>query len=725
MYTLLVAEKPSVAKKIAESLADDKPQKFEENGVKFYDFTRNKKRHMAVSAVGHLYALKQKTKGWKYPVFDIEWIPAADANKSAEFSRKYLEAIIELAKDADDYYICTDYDTEGELIGQNILKFACNSGALKKAKRMHFSAITKDSLIEAYESAGKPDLNLGKAGETRHILDWYWGINITRALSISLNKATGGFRILSTGRVQGPTLAILSEREKEIKAFIPEPFWQIELEIEKDGKKFKAMHEQGNFTDKKKAAKAYRSALKGKTGKIVDLKKRNYKQSPPNPFDLTKLLTESNRCFGYEPKQTQQIAQKLYEKGYISYPRTSSQKLPEKIGFKKIIEGVRKVARKYDLLGGKLLKECKELVPNNGKKDDPAHPAIYPTGEKPARLNDQQAKIYDLIIKQIFATFSSPAIREKMTVNLDVGGEQFKLEGSKTKEENWHVYYKPYVGLKEEELPEFSIGEQVEIDSVSLLDKETQPPSRYSGAGIIKKMETEGIGTKATRAGILGTLASRSYITGKSIQVTELGLAVDIALEKYCKDVVATKLTKRFENEVEQIQKGKLKEEKVLSEARDELSKVLSKFTRHEKAIGSILMEAFIHTRRNAKVLGECPGCGGIMKVITSRATGKRFAGCGNYPKCTTSFPLPQEGEITALKTKCKTCAHPMIYVKREGKRPYRMCILHTCESKKPKEDKEQKGKGKAPEKSKEKTPEKSKDKEPEKIKEKEKTVAE
>jgi len=687
MYTLLIAEKPSVAKKIAESLAEGKPQRYEEHGVSFYDFTRGGKRHVVVSAVGHLYALKQKEKGWKYPMFEIEWVPAADANKAAEFSRKYLEAIIELAKDADDYYICTDYDTEGELIGQNILKFACNHGALEKAKRMHFSAITKDELIESYANAGRPDFNLGIAGETRHILDWYWGINLTRALSISLNKSTGGFRILSTGRVQGPTLAILAEREREIKAFVPEPYWNIELEFEKDGEKYKAVHEQGDFTDHEKAKKAHEAASKAKDGAVTSVKKKEYSQAPPNPFDLTKLLTESNRCFGYDPKQTQQLAQKLYEKGYISYPRTSSQRLSDKIAFRKIIDSIRKISTKYDKLGARLLKETGgKLVPNNGEKDDPAHPAIYPTGEKPGKLTDQQAKLYDLIVKQFLATFSTPAVREKVSIGLDVGGEPFKASGATTKEENWHVYYKPYVGLKDEEMPALKEGEKVGVGPIGLLDKFTQPPSRYSGAGIIKRMEKDGLGTKATRAIILGTLASRKYVTGKSLEVTELGLAVESALEKYCKDVVDVSLTRRFEGEVERIQQGALDGKKVLSEAKEELTKLLSKINSNEKAIGDILMEAFINTSRNAKVLGECPSCGGVSKIVTSKKTGKRFAGCGNYPKCTTGFPLPQEGEITAMNTKCKTCNHPMIHVARVGKRPFRMCVLHTCESKKPKE---------------------------------------
>ncbi len=685
MYALMIAEKPSVAQKIAQSLADGEAERFEDNGVRYYRFDKNGREYVVVSAVGHLYGLKQKIKGWKYPVFDIDWVPAADISKGSEFSRKYLETIVELAKDADDYYISTDYDIEGELIAHNILKFACKPGALKKAKRMHFSALTKDELIESYEKAVLPDFALAEAGEARHILDWLWGINLSRALSLSLKKASNRFVILSTGRVQGPTLSILTQREREILAFKPEPYWQIEL-VFGDGKNlYRAMHEKGDFKDRKEAERAYRKADVG-AAKVSDVKKREYQQAAPHPFDLTTLLTEAHRCFGYEPKYTQQLAQKLYEGGYISYPRTASQKLPGKIDYRKIMEKLQEYSPTYARLSKKLLAE-KELKPNEGKNDDPAHPALHPTGELPRKLQEPHAKLYDMVSKRFFATFGKPAVREGITLKLDANGEIFVATGARTKEKNWHEFYAPYVDLKEEELPECSIGETVKINELSLLDKETQPPSRYSGASIIKKMEKEGLGTKATRADILATLFSRNYASGKSIEVSTLGMSVVGALEKYCPEVISVELTRKFDRAVEDIQAKKNGKGGIVDEAQKDLTQILSKFAECEQQIGDVLKDAFIETKKAQKVVGECPACKGTLKIIVSRRTGKRFIGCGSYPKCKNAFPLPQEGEIRMMKTNCKVCSHPMMSVFRKGKRPYRMCILHTCTSKRPKDE--------------------------------------
>jgi len=685
MYTLMIAEKPSVAQRIAQSLSDGTAERYEENGVKYYRFEKNGKEHVVVSAVGHLYGLKQKIKGWKYPVFDIGWVPAADISKGAEFSRKYLETIIAIAKGAGEYYISTDYDIEGELIAHNILKFACKQDALKKAKRMHFSALTTSELLESYEKAKSPDFALAEAGEARHVLDWFWGINLSRALSLSLKKASNRFVVLSTGRVQGPTLALLTQREREIRAFKPEPYWQIEMLFGNGGKNYSAMHEKDIFTDLKEAQRAYEAA-NVKTARVADVKRREYQQAPPHPFDLTTLITEAYRCFGYDPKYTQQLAQKLYEGGYISYPRTASQKLPDKIDYRKIIERLQGYSAQYGKIAKKLLAE-KELRPNEGKNDDPAHPALHPTGELPKKLQEPHAKLYDLITKRFFATFGKPAVREGITLKLDANGEPFVATGARTKEKNWHEYYAPYVDLKEEELPEYPVGAEVGINKLSLLDKETQPPSRYSGASIIKKMEKEGLGTKATRADILATLASRNYISGKSIEVSTLGMSVIEALETHCPDVISVELTRKFDRAVEDIQSSKIAKEGTIEEARKDLVGILAKFAEAELQIGEVLKTAFIETKKAQKVVGECPACKGTLKIVVSRRTGKRFVGCGSYPKCTNGFPLPQEGEIRMMKANCKVCNYPIMSVFRKGKRPYRMCILHTCPSKRPKDE--------------------------------------
>ena len=187
--------------------------------------------------------------------------------------------------------------------------------------------------------------------------------------------------------------------------------------------------------------------------------KKQFKQQPPFPFDLTSLQVEVYRCHHISPKETLQIAQELYTSGSISYPRTSSQQLTEKIGFKKIFTQLQK-QKNYSQLINTLLSK-KSLMPNNGRKTDPAHPAIYPTGNVPNLSNEREQKIYDLIVKRFMATFSEHALRETMTIDVNCKSEIFISKGTRTIERGWHVFYEPYVKIEEEELPSVNKNDNV------------------------------------------------------------------------------------------------------------------------------------------------------------------------------------------------------------------------------------------------------------------------
>ena len=202
MYELIISEKPNAAKKIADALADGKAiKKSSKEKVPYYEITHGNKDIVVACAVGHLYGLKQSegTLKSKYPVFDIDWAPTSEISKGSAFSKKYLTTIKRLCKNAKSFTVATDYDIEGEVIGHNIIKYACKQ---KDARRMKFSTLTKDELRKSYDNAA-PTINWSQsqAGDTRHKMDWYFGINLSRALTASI-KATGAFKLMSTGRVQ-------------------------------------------------------------------------------------------------------------------------------------------------------------------------------------------------------------------------------------------------------------------------------------------------------------------------------------------------------------------------------------------------------------------------------------------------------------------------------------------------------------------------------------------
>lgn len=681
--TLIICEKPSSAAKIAAALAKKKPKKQELNGVPYYELELDGKRMFVAPALGHLFTLKNVKPMHDYPVYDVDWVPTYEVNRRAERARAFVEAIRELAKDADEFISATDYDVEGAVIGYNVLRFLCDEKAVSRAKRMKFSALTTSDLRQAYENLlPRLDLELVDSGIARHVLDWYWGMNVSKAMSAAVEAAHKRFAKLSTGRVQTPMLKILVEREREIKAFKPEPFWVVSLLFEIEGREIIAEHATPRFFNKAEAGKV-RDSCQGKQARVSAIQTRQYRQPPPAPFDLGVLQSEAYRCFGYTPMRTQQLAQFLYDAALISYPRTSSQKLPPSIGYAEIIERLGKISKQYKKLADSLL-ELPELSPNEGGKTDPAHPAIYPTGEKPEKLSGPQQKLYDLIVRRYFSVFGKPALKESVRVELDVGGQPFYLRGRRIIDDGWLMYYGPYGATEEITLPLLSEGQVLMPKKLLFDEKETQPPPRYNPASIIKEMEKRNLGTKATRAPILQNVYNRGYIMGNQIRVTELGMGVVDALSEHCPEIISEELTAHFEQEMEAIQQGKRNKDEVIAKARAKLNEILKKFKQHQLEIGKGLGEAFRQTKQKQRVLGTCQKCGGQLKIVVSRRTHKRFAGCSNYSEgCRNSFPLPQFGMIMSMDKTCEQCGTPMIQVNRQGTRPYRMCLDPKCPSKK------------------------------------------
>ncbi len=675
---LIISEKPKAAEKIAYALSEEDVKKERNGKAVWFEIFINGEEVLVVPAVGHLFGLKQKgKKDWKYPIFETEWVPSFESKNSA-FSKPYFKNFEKLSKKANEFIVATDYDSEGSVIGYNILRFICET---EDAKRMKFSTLTASELCESYDKASeKLDFPQIEAGIVRHKLDWLYGINTSRALSISIKKATNYFKVLSTGRVQGPSLKIVAKREEKIKKFVSEPYWELEANLMTESKEeIIANHVEGKIWEKKKAEEI-KEKTQGKKATVSKVNKRKYRQKPPVPFDLTTLQTEAHSAFGLTPKQTLDIAQSLYDSVLISYPRTSSQKLPARIGYKNILKKLSN-QKEYKELSNKLL-ENKKLKPNEGKKKDPAHPSIYPTGEKPKNMNKYESKVYDLIVRRFMATFGDSALRQTMDILFEINEEEFVTKGKRTLEKNWIEFYEKYVKYKEQILPELKKGDMLDVIKISLLEKETKPPNRYNQASLVKKLQKLNLGTKATRANIIQTLYDRGYIKGKKIEVTELGFAVVKTLEKYCPEILSEKLTEKFEKEMDDVSKGKRKREKVIKDAVETLGKILEEFKKNEENIGSELQEALTNTIRNSYILGECTKCSKNLRIIVSKKTKKRFVGCEGYSDgCRNSFPLPQNGKIESAG-KCKDCGLPMIKVIRKGLRPYTMCIDPKCPSK-------------------------------------------
>jgi len=507
-YTLIITEKPDAANRIAAALdTTGKAKKIVENGVPYYVARRNRDI-VIVPALGHLYTVaSEKKERGHYPVFSYHWVPLHLAKRGARRIRTWLETITKLAKDADAFIDACDYDIEGSIIGYCILKYACGNKE-NTSKRMKYSTLTKEEIEKSYtEALPHLDFALIEAGLTRHEADWLYGINLSRALTTAAKNYSGKYATLSTGRVQGPTLSFLATRERSIKCFVPTPYWSIKATLLIGDSVFEAEYEK-NVIKIKEEAEAVVNACKGKNGEIEEIETKKFQQMPPLPFDLGSLQSEAYRLFRYTPMRTSKIAQRLYLNALISYPRTSSQKLPPAIGYKTILKKLGKT-REYHALVAELLAKP-ELKPNEGKAEDPAHPAIYPTGNLPEKaLNSAERNIWNLVVRRFMATFGEPSLQQTIKVTVRINGQRFLLRGRQTLAEGWLRFYKPYVRSEDAMLPPMEKGQEVSVKRVVLEDKFTQPPPRYNPSSLLRKMEKEEIGTKATRAGIIQTSAAR------------------------------------------------------------------------------------------------------------------------------------------------------------------------------------------------------------------------
>jgi len=579
--------------------------------------------------------------------------------------------------------LATDYDVEGATLGYTILKYACGDKE-KQAKRMKFSTLTAKELRESYNNLLEHiEFPIVEAGECRHFLDAIYGINLSRAMTVAAKRWSGKYATLSTGRVQGPTLKFLVEREKIINSFVPTPFWSIKATVEINGSVFDVEYEQDVIGTRDEAQKIV-DECRGKKGKITKIEIRRFRQNPPPPFDLGTLQSEAYNLFRYTPRRTADIAERLYLAALISYPRTSSQKLPATIGYRAILESLSKKSEYRDM--ARELLDKKELVPTEGKKKDPAHPAIYPTGNLPEKaLSGPEKKLWNLIVRRFMAVFGDPALKQSMKVSIDIEGHRFYLRGRQVLKEGWMKFYKPFIRSEEILLPHLEEGQTVLLKMIAVEDKFTKPPARYNPSSLLRKMENEGLGTKATRARIIDMLYSRGYVSGERAVVSELGLDVIDVLERYCPEVISVSFTRELEESMELIQNGKEKMENVLEKAVNRLKPVLENLKKHEESVGQELSEAIRKARMQQRIVGECPECGtGKLTILYSRRTGKRFIGCTGFFKglCKVSFPLPQKGTVKPAGKRCPVCGYPMVQLRVKGKRPWTFCIRPDCPSK-------------------------------------------
>ncbi|HET6405652.1 MAG TPA: DNA topoisomerase I, partial [Candidatus Thermoplasmatota archaeon] len=521
MKVLVISEKDIAAKKIAAHLSDGDADASKMGGVNVYEWTRgkgkSKEEWVVVGLRGHIITLDYPKEHTRWSLAKLDELIWVDPERKVDKDAKAIgDAIKKLAKNADRVIVATDFDREGELIGVEALDLVNEVNKDAEIKRARFSALTKEEVTRAFANLTDVDTKLAASAHARQVVDLAWGAALTRFLSIAAGQRGQDF--LSVGRVQSPTLALIVDREKEIRAFQPTPFWEVSATVHK-GQLFDVGHTTRQFWDEEKAKSAHARAAAAKEGNVVSVEKTRRTTQPPTPFDTT-TYQRAAASLGYTIKRADSIAESLYTAGYISYPRTSNTVYPASLDLKEIVTNLAQPGVFVAEHARKIL-DAGPLHPTRGKKESTDHPPIHPTGiiPKATELSGPEWKVYELIVRRFLATLSDPAEVERLKVLLDIGGEEFSANGQTLIVPGFLAVYH-YSSREDVILPPLAQGDKVQVRKAELHAKQTQPPSRLTQSKLVQMMEELNLGTKATRGDIIQKLYDRDFVRNKTPEPT-------------------------------------------------------------------------------------------------------------------------------------------------------------------------------------------------------------
>ena len=607
MKSLVIAEKPSVARDIARVL------KCKKNG----QGTIEGERYIVTWGLGHLVTLadpeeyKPEWKEWKMDVLPM--MPKTWKLSVIRQTAKQYNAVKSQIhrKDVGEIIIATDAGREGELVARWILEKAGNQ---KPVKRLWISYVTDRAIREGFGRLrdGRDYQNLYDAARSRAKADWLVGINATRALTCKYNAK------LTCGRVQTPTLALIANREDEIRSFRPKPYYG--LKVYADGICFTWQDGKSGSTRSFDPERIRRISeeIRGERLVLDSVEKKSRKTYAPGLYDLTELQREANRRFGYSAKETLNIMQRLYEHHKVlTYPRTDSRYLSSDIvpTLKERIEACqtgpyRALAR---ALHGKQFTADKRFVDDSKVSD---HHAIIPTEQYVdlTHMTSEERKIYDLVVRRFLAVLYPPAEFEQISVKASVKGEHFAAKGETIREAGWRAVYDSDIeeededdSLKNQVLPELKKGQSLPVKKLEVTEGKTKPPAHYTEATLLTSMEKGGLGTVATRADIIEKLFNTFYMEkkGNDLLITSKGRQL---LELVPSDLKKPELTARWEKELQKISDGRQKEKTFMKEIEQYTNNVMQDIRTSEAT--------FRHDNLTNR---KCPRCGKRMLAVNGK----------------------------------------------------------------------------------------------------------
>lgn len=671
--SLVLAEKPSVGRDIARVLNCKKKG----NGYIEGD------RYIVTWGLGHLVTLAEPDAyGEKYKKWTMEDLPILPKTMKLEIikntSKQYNSVKSQMhRKDVNEIIIATDAGREGELVARWIIDKA---KVKKRIKRLWISSVTDKAIKEGFARLkdGKEYENLYHSAVARSEADWVVGINGTRALTVKYNAQ------LSLGRVQTPTIAMIAEREDEIKKFKPVDYYGIVVDTKDLKFTWQDKNSNSNRSFNHDRIKDAMDSIKDKDLEITAIEKKAKKSYPPGLYDLTELQRDANRIFGFSAKETLGVMQRLYENHKIlTYPRTDSKYISEDIvpTLKDRVKA--STVFDYQKIGSKIISKTikgnKSFVDNSKVSD---HHAIIPTEERVvySNLNENEKKIYDLVIRRFLSILMPAYEYEQTTISGNINGEIFTARGKRVLSLGWKEIYQRdnYEEESDEDenqsLPKINKGEKLKVRRVIETQGQTKAPAPFNEGTLLQAMEnpvkfmseedkslkkiigeTGGIGTVATRADIIEKLFNTFLMekNGKDIHVTSKGKQL---LEIVPEEMKSPTLTAEWEQKLERIAKGKLTKEKFINEMRDYSKEIVNEIKNSEKTF-----------RHDNLTRSKCPECGkfmlevkskrGKMHICQDRECGYRksisMTSNARCPKCKKKMEIRGDGEDKTFFCKC------------------------------------------------------------------------
>ncbi|ERJ11203.1 DNA topoisomerase III [Haloplasma contractile] len=665
--TLVLAEKPSVARDLARVLKCNKKNNGYIEGSKY----------IVTWALGHLVTLagpgsyNEQYKSWR--IEDLPIIPKHEKLEVIKKTSKQFKTVKSQLNrnDVNEIVIATDAGREGELVARWILEKAHTK---KQIKRLWISSVTDRAIKDGFNNLkdGKQYYNLYMAAVARSQADWVVGINATRALTCKFNAE------LSCGRVQTPTLALIKAREDDIRNFKPKTYYGLTALT--NGFKLTwtdTKSNQKNSFNKDKIEQIY-NKIKHDHATVVDIKKTVKKSYSPKLYDLTELQRDASNRYGFSAKETLSIMQTLYERHkLLTYPRTDSRYITTDMvpTLKERVDAI--AIGQYRSLANKInhIKSNKSFVDNKKVSD---HHAIIPTEERVnlSKLSDRELKIYDLVIKRFMAVLYPPATYEQITLITSIKNEPFIAKGKRMIDYGWKDIYDRHEDDDEfnEKIPNLSKGDSLPVSKVSIETGETKPPTPFNEATLLSAMEnphkfmqinnkelkdtlseTGGLGTVATRADIIEKLYKKFFIEkkGNTVRTTSKGRQL---LDLVPEGLKSPTLTAKWEQKLANIEKGKLNKNNYLNEMKDYAKKVVSEIKNKD--------EKFVHDNITGK---KCPNCDEFLLEVNNKNTNMlvcKDRECGykkvlskltnsRCPNCHKRLELFGEGDKQVFVCKC------------------------------------------------------------------------